>query len=173
MLDDLRNLSGDILSGKMKDAEIALTKQESAILRLKIEGLIDSNTELRGERATLRSEIETLRGEIGVLRLKENDQAAVIADLTAKLEEGKPVEERLDDPAHEVLKLLFKNSEGLDIRSICAHLNVEHGVASYHVGVLLDAKFIGFTKRALNFAGASTNIFYIHHKGRAYIMKNG
>ena len=48
MLDDFRNLFGDMLSGKMKDTQIALTKQESDLLRLKVDGLLDKVRSLEG-----------------------------------------------------------------------------------------------------------------------------
>ena len=166
MLDDIRNVAGDLLSGKMKEAEIALTKQESSILSLKIEGLIDQLASLREERITLIKELESQR-------LQLVDKESLITDMASKLQQNQPVEERLEDPSHEVLKILFKNPDGLDIKTICSHLNVEQGVANYHVGFLLESKFIGITKRVLNYAGASMNFFYINQKGRTYVMKNG
>jgi hypothetical protein len=184
MIDDLRNLFGDMLSGKMKDSEIALTKQESAILRLKVEGLIDSNTELRDERVALRLQIETLRSEISVLRLKEDDQAAIIADLTAQLQKDNPVHDRLDEPTAKVLKLLFDHGDGLDIDSIRSPFGFSVSEAKFHIGILMDLKFIEFQEGLVGFAhsdafgeshysGGSPDVFYIQQKGRAYIMKNG
>lgn len=93
--------------------------------------------------------------------------------LRKQVDDMKPVDDGLDDPACEVLKLLFMNSEGLDMRSICSHLNIEHGVTSFHVGVLLEREFIGFTKRVLPGMRSSSNIFYIKQPGRSYVMKKG
>ena len=177
MLDDLRNLFGDMLTGKMKDSEIALTKQESAILRLKIEGFIAELSKLRDERAVFASRLEDQR-----LQLAEKD--SLITDLTAKLDERKPVEDRLDDPTHEVLKLLFNVDEGLDLGTISSHFDRTQGVAMFHLDTLKDLDFIGHKRGrtapmglysgSQNLMRSSTSdTFFIKPKGRAYIMKNG
>ena len=132
--------------------ELGILEKEMSALSQKLDDKDVTILKLQGEVADLTSEKE---------------------DLRAKLNQSDGVTNQLDDPKLEVLKLLFKVPEGLDIGSIRSHLNMEAGVAEFHVGVLVEGKFIGFKKRVLNFAGASTNFFYIHQKGREYVMKNG
>lgn len=136
-----------------------------------IDRLVFELGRLEKDVASLDSKLADKDFTISELRLEIEKKSATIADLEEKLNDRDSVGDNLKGPTHEVLKLLFKVSEGLDIGSIRSHLNMEAGVAEFHVGVLVEGKFIGFKKRVLNFAGASTNFFYIHQKGREYVMK--
>ncbi|MES2997144.1 MAG: hypothetical protein V4733_10085 [Verrucomicrobiota bacterium] len=106
------------------------------------------------------------------------------ADLEKQLGQRQSAGDVIDDPTHEVLKLLFKVDEGLDSGSIRSHLNMTEGVVRFHLDTLKGLDFIGHKRgrdasfgiysEGTSFAprGSPEN-FFIKPKGRAYIMKNG
>ena len=171
MLDDIRNLVGDMLSGKMKDAEISLTKQESVNLRLKLDGLLDEATNLRNERVILISKLEAQRIELG-------DKDSLIANLKAQLDKRDPVADRLEDPTCEVLRFLFDSGEAMALESIMQKFLMASSVAKFHLGVLLKLKFISFEESTVGFGmddgfyDGCPDQYAIVQKGREYVMKN-
>jgi hypothetical protein len=165
MLDDIRNWAGDVLSGKMKDAEIALTKQESTILRLKIDGLLDETSSLREERVSL--------------RLKMEDQAALIADLTTQLEERdkliaelKRPKSKVPDGFDEVTKRIAQfmaEHDGVSHEEISGGLGIPMADVRYHVGAMITARMaeqvsVGFVSDF----GSSPPSYDLLQPGRAY-----
>ena len=121
---------------------------------------------------------------ISELRLEIEAKSAKIADLEAKMNDGDSVDDNLTDPTHEVLKLLFKEDEGLDRDSIRSHLDMTEGVVMFHLDTLKGLDFIGHKRGREAIMGgysAGTSFiprgapekFFIKPKGRAYIMKNG
>lgn len=172
MIDDLRNLFGDMLTGKMKDSEIALTKQESALLRLKIEGLLDEGAKLRDERAAFVSRLEDQH-------LQLTEKKLLIADLTAKLKEHDWVPDELDQPTREVLQLLYDSGDGLNINAIRSPFGFSVSEAKFHLGVLISLRFIGFSEGTVGFAidedyyEGVPETYFVEQKGRAHIMKKG
>lgn len=135
MLDDIRNFFGDVLSGKMKDAQIALTKQESDTLRLKVDSLLDKVRMLEEERLPLIKELE-------IHRLKVREQATLIADLTAKLEQRDSIGEGLDEKEIQVLQLFFDAGRDLSTDMVAQHFKWSSGEADFYVGSLLKQKFL-------------------------------
>ncbi len=172
MLDDIRSLFGDMLSGKMKDAEISLTKQESANLRLKLDGLLDEATSLRDERVVLISKLEAQRLEL-------RDKDSLITDLRSQLNKRNPVTERLEDPTEEVLNFLFESGEAMTLDTIMRKFSMASSVAKFHLGALLKLKYISFDEGMVGF-GIDEDIYEgvpeqysIEQKGREYVMKKG
>lgn len=121
---------------------------------------------------------------ISELRLEIEKKTATISDLESKLHDRNRVGDDLTGPTHEVLKLLFKVTEGLDMDSIKSHFGMEQGVAMFHLDTLKDLEFIGHKRGRQPIMGISSDYgmlhqrqepdrFFIKPKGRAYIMKNG
>jgi len=165
MLDDFRNFFGDVLSGKMKDERIALTKQESDILRLKTEGLTDEVTSLREERVSL--------------RLKMEDQTALITNLRAQLEERdkliaelKRPKSKVPDGFDEVTKRIAQfmaEHDGVSHEEISGGLGISLADVRFHVGALISARMaeqvsIGFVSDF----GSSPPSYDLLQPGRAY-----
>ena len=163
MIDAFRNLFGDMLSGKMKDAEISLTRQESANLRLKIDGLIDEGIKLRDERAVIIPKLE-------IQRLQLADKDSLIADLTAELQQRNPVVDGLDEEEAKILQFFFDAQESS--REVASNsLQIPLPRATHYVGSLLKRSFL---RQSTGSAGPRYPAkFRITHEGSSHIMKNG
>ena len=170
MLDDIRNWLGDMASGKIKDAHLALSEAQNASFLRDIESLI--------------RERDDLLAKVRVLETSLADSLAENRVLATKLPKPEGSDGRIDEPTHEVLNLLFKVDEGLDRGSIRSHLDMTEGVVMFHLDTLKELDFIGHKRgRDASFASYSEGTsfaprgspekFFIKPKGRAYIMKNG
>lgn len=182
MLDDLRNLFGDMLSGKIKDTQIALTKQESDMLRLKVDGLLDKVRTFEEERVPLITKLEEMR-----LQLANKD--SLIADLEAKLAERDRGPDRLPEKQEEILKLLH-HSESLSVEQIADSIGLSAPDTKFHMDKLSEGEFIRFDlNKAVSMnrmirssplvrarggysgnAPKSLGAYYIKAKGREYVV---
>ena len=69
MIEDVRNFFGDILSGRIKDERIALSKEQSDDLRLKLDNLTAELNRLRSENELLTTDNRDL-----VIRIRDLDE---------------------------------------------------------------------------------------------------
>lgn len=148
----------------------------ATILRERLSFAADQFVALEKESVNLRESLSHAIAQIQSLEARN-------ADLEQQLAKQKPAGDVLDNPTHEVLKLLFKVDEGLDSGSIRSHLDMTEGVVKFHLDTLKELDFIGHKRgRDASFGiysegtsftpRGSPERFFIKPKGRAYIMKN-
>ena len=174
-----------MLSGKMKDTQIDLTKHESDLLRLKVDGLLDKVRSFEDERIPLIKELE-------VQRLKVKEQAALIANLEAQLEQRDRGPDRLHQKQEEILKLLHHN-ESLSVEQMAGSIGISAPDTRGHLDALSADEYVALDlnktmglRSVVSRSGLvasrggrqapsqkSLGHYYIKAKGRAYVMKNG
>ena len=158
MLDDIRNLIGDIASGKTKDATIQLSQQEASLLRAKLDDSDSENQVLRQENAELK------------LRLSEFDKN------TEKVES-----KQLPDEQVKILKFLSNSSKSIPEPKVLEASGLSLPDFQFHIGELLKDKFvshgvhrgsnrvvkIGQARRSRS-SSYSGPVYGIYQKGRQY-----
>lgn len=165
MLDDIRNCAGDILSGKMKDAEIALTKQESAILRLKIEGLLDEANSLREERVSMRLKLDGLTATIANLTMQLEERDKTIAELK-KPKDTAP--NGFDAVTKRVVQFIAEQ-DGVSHEEISRALTLSLADVRFHVGALIEANMADqVSPGMITSFGSEPPLFDLTQSGRTY-----
>lgn len=167
MIDDIRNWLGDIASGKIKDAHIALSEAQNTGFLRDIENLI--------------CERDDLLSKVRVLETSLADSLAENRILASKLPKAEGSDGGIDQPTREVLQLLFDAGDGLDIDAIRSPFGFSVSEAKFHIGILMDLKFIRFEKGSSGFVwgdssgmhstGGRPDKYVIQQKGLEYIMK--
>jgi len=168
MIDDIRNWFGDIASGKIKDAHLALSEATARDFHRQL-------TETIAENNLIRSHLKELAAEKVILQTKNSELEAKLNEITAK-------QKQTDEPNQELLQLLFEHEDGLDVATIAARMSMTTGVAKFHLGVLLDLKYVDFDAGSVGFGGqgydgepsfyaGTPETYWIEQLGRAYIMK--
>lgn len=168
MIDDIRNWFGDIASGKIKDAHLAMSEATARDFERKLSEAISEN-------GVLRSQLDEATVENSTLKTR-------IVELERQLEELSDDRDPSDEPNRELLKLLFDAPEGLSISEITNRMRMTTSEAKFHLGVLLELGFIDTHQGSVGFystdgfgeshySGGTPEIFWIEQPGRSHIMK--
>jgi hypothetical protein len=115
----------------------------------------------------------TLRSQLSLLREQAEATDAHIQELEARIEQHEAQsqlknvgenQERLEDGAEKILKLLFDSSddEFEHVGVMAGALGMQKGVVQYHCDVLYEAGFLGIS---------GPQMFHLYPKGRAYVVK--
>ena len=158
MIDDIRNLLGDIASGKIKDARIALSEAKNAGFLRDIEDLIV-------ERNDLSSKVHVLQTSLA-------DSLAENLVLAAKLQPAPPVSDGLDDDCRRILLHFFENDKGFAIDDMTSIFDFHQSVAKAHFEELCSKRLIFTPGRIVPYGSrARTPVYSITPNGRALAMK--
>jgi DNA-binding MarR family transcriptional regulator len=88
MIDDIRNWFGDIASGKIKDAHLALSEKQNASFLRDIDQLVGERDVLRAENIVLKSELADSLANNRVLTLNLEEAVATHKGGNEELPEG-------------------------------------------------------------------------------------
>ena len=128
MLDDARNIIGDLASGKIKDQRLALLADELTASDRKLSDATAKLSILKSENSDLKSQVDQLESTLNHFRLKIQPEI-----------EGRKF---IDDEAQEMLETLFDADADLTVDRIVSGLSVSGSVAKFHLDTLLSARLV-------------------------------
>ncbi len=123
--------------------------------------------------AIFRDEVAVLTRKLEVSESETADLQKKVADLEQELERAKPKTGGLDETSVKVLQVLARHEE-LTTSQIASWLNIPKIKAEYHRDILWQAKMIQPFGTAVDEIGESGDMVWgLIDKGRAYLVENG
>jgi len=149
MIDGIRNWIGDVASGKIKDAHIALTQEQATVFKRQLDEAVSKNALLTKRVRELESENQELKAKLAAI--DENEE--------------------IDDQAYRILEALFNNGPCAELPRLAASFHLSEGEAEYFLDELRGRDFID--KRPVVFGGGGMVpvTACILSAGRAFVMK--
>ena len=130
-LDDIRNWIGDIASGHIKDAKLALTETQVSTLLFKVNSLLSQIDEMKGA-------LSDKDAEIVSLKLQLYDKGRELSLLAEKLSQANKASDRLHENCEKMLKLFFEANRELSDRQIASATQLHPGEAQYFLDTLQE-----------------------------------
>ena len=178
MLDDIRNFLGDMISGKTKDAHLALTKEQAEVFKVRLDEAVEEN--------------ESLRDEVRGLTEALTESQSRIQQLQQETTMASPEQnERLHEKQEQILKLLHE-SEELSVEQLAESISLSSPDTKFHVDKLSEEEFIKLNlnssininrtirqsplvsarrgRNAAHSQSKSLGVYYIKPKGREYVV---